>query len=382
MSFVDQLAIKTNRANIRSSFSGNGRSAQIMRTSLVGILGNVLLATVKVIISFAVHSVAIASDGLNNLSDALSSTIAIVGTLLSDREPDHDHPYGYGRIEYLITTIIGALVVASGGSMLLESVQHILNPVELEYDNLSLVLLIAAIVVKAALGWYFRKRGEELSSDALSASGAEAALDVVTSTATIASALADRFLGLSVDAYLAAVISLLVLKGGVEFLLGSFSKIVGHRVEGEVANDVREALESVSGVMRAHDLRLVDYGPNNVRGSANIEVDEAIMASEADRIAQAAKLAAYVTCHVTLDAVGIKAVTPDVTVMVDNCYGEFVVDVQGFRLIRDRKLALFDVVVEYSHIDADVLAELITDEAEELFEGYRFLATVEPLMTG
>ncbi|MBR1827983.1 MAG: cation diffusion facilitator family transporter, partial [Atopobiaceae bacterium] len=216
MSFVDQLAIKTNRANIRSSFSGNGRSAQIMRTSLVGILGNVLLATVKVIISFAVHSVAIASDGLNNLSDALSSTIAIVGTLLSDREPDHDHPYGYGRIEYLITTIIGALVVASGGSMLLESVQHILNPVELEYDNLSLVLLIAAIVVKAALGWYFRKRGEELSSDALSASGSEASLEVVTSRATIASALADRFLGLSVDAYLAAVISLLVLKGGVE----------------------------------------------------------------------------------------------------------------------------------------------------------------------
>ena len=389
MSLVDQLAIKTNRAGIRSSFSGNGRSAQILRTSVVGILGNILLATVKVIISFAVHSVAIAGDGPNNLSDALSSTIAIVGTLLSDREPDHDHPYGYGRIEYLITTIIGSLVVASGGSMLLESVQHMLNPVVLEYDNLSLVLLALAIVVKAALGWYFRKRGKELSSDALSASGAEATLDVVTSSATIASALADRYLGLSVDAYLAAVISLLLLKGGIEILLGSFSKIVGRRVEGDVAQEVRVALESVTGVVRAHDLRLVDYGPNNVRGSANIEVDEAIMASEADRIAQAAKLAAFVSCHVALDAVGIKAVTPDdeakdmlrqITSLARAHEG--VVDVQGFRLMRDRKLAIFDVLVEYSHIDADVLAECITDEAAELFEGYRFLVTVEPLITG
>ncbi|MBQ9007227.1 MAG: cation transporter [Atopobiaceae bacterium] len=389
MSLVDQLAIKTNRAGIRSSFSGNGRSAQILRTSVVGILGNILLATVKVIISFAVHSVAIAGDGLNNLSDALSSTIAIVGTLLSDREPDHDHPYGYGRIEYLITTIIGSLVVASGGSMLLESVQHMLNPVVLEYDNLSLVLLALAIVVKAALGWYFRKRGKELSSDALSASGAEATLDVVTSSATIASALADRYLGLSVDAYLAAVISLLLLKGGIEILLGSFSKIVGRRVEGDVAQEVRVALESVTGVVRAHDLRLVDYGPNNVRGSANIEVDEALLASEAERIAQAAKLAAFVSCHVALDAVGIKAVTPDdeakdmlrqITSLARAHEG--VVDVQGFRLMRDRKLAIFDVLVEYSHIDADVLAECITDEAAELFEGYRFLVTVEPLITG
>lgn len=389
MGIVDQLALGERRKRLRSYLSGNSRSANIMRTCVVGIAGNLLLAAVKFVVSFTAHSVAIASDALNNLSDALSSVLTIVGTILSDKAPDHDHPYGYGRTEYLFTVAIGVLIVLGGADTLREAVEHLRRPVDPDYSVLSLVMLCVALLVKMGLGWFYRKRGAELASDSLSGAGQEAIMDVAMSGSTILSALFATFLGFSVDIPLAIVISLLVLKSGVEILLSSFSKIVGQRVEGPIIQELKDSLEKVSGVEGVYDIRLFDYGPDNLRGTVTLEVDEGTSTATADHIASAAKLAAFVDHHVLIDAVGIRAVTCDDEVKAMRERIEKlarahvgVVDVCGFRLVRDKRLVTFDVVIDYNGVSSDVLVEAISDEAAEEFPGYRFLVTTVPLMAG
>ena len=164
------------------------RDRTIIRTSIIGILANVFLAGFKAVVGLTSHSIAIVMDGVNNLSDAASSVITIVGTKLAGREPDREHPFGYGRIEYLSAMVISVLVLYAGISALVESVKSILHPEKPEYTVPSLVIVAVAVVVKIILGRYVKKKGEETNSDSLINSGADAMMDSVISASTLAAA--------------------------------------------------------------------------------------------------------------------------------------------------------------------------------------------------
>ena len=147
------------------------RSSQIIKTSIVGIVANVLLAVFKAVVGILASSVAIVMDAVNNLSDALSSVITIVGTRLSQRPADRQHPFGFGRIEYFSAIIIAVIVLSAGITSLIESVKKIFHPTEPVYTTVTLVVIVVAIVVKLVLGRYVKRKGEQLKSDALIASG-------------------------------------------------------------------------------------------------------------------------------------------------------------------------------------------------------------------
>ena len=202
----------------KSSFKDESREKTIIRTSIIGIIANVFLAAFKAVVGVLSHSIAIILDAVNNLSDAGSSLITIVGTKLAGREPDKKHPFGYGRIEYLSAMIISVIVLYAGVTSLVESVKQILHPETPEYTTASLVIVAVAVVVKILLGRYVKSVGVRVKSDSLVNSGEDATLDSIISASTLVAAAIFLLFHLSLEAWLGAVISLVIIKSGIEML--------------------------------------------------------------------------------------------------------------------------------------------------------------------
>ena len=167
----------------------NRRQNTIIRTSIVGIAVNVLLAGFKAAVGIASHSIAVVLDAVNNLSDALSSIITIIGAKLAGKKPDKDHPLGHGRIEYVSALIVAAIVLYAGITSLVESVKKIIDPAEVSYSTEALVIIATAVLAKILLGRYVKKKGEETDSGALIASGTDALSDAAISAAVLITAI-------------------------------------------------------------------------------------------------------------------------------------------------------------------------------------------------
>ena len=202
------------------------RQSKIIRTSVVGILANVALAAFKAGVGLLANSIAVVLDAVNNLSDALSSVITIVGMKLASKPADKEHPFGHGRIEYFTALIIALIVLAAGVTSLIESVKKILNPEPSDFTVVSLIIIGVAIFVKLVLGRYVKRAGEEVNSDALIASGEDARFDAVISLTTLISAGVMMLFGLQLDGWLGAAIALVIIKAGVEMVLSPISELL------------------------------------------------------------------------------------------------------------------------------------------------------------
>ena len=238
------------------------RSQEIIRTSWIGIVANVLLAGFKAAVGIFASSVAIVMDAVNNLSDALSSVITIVGTKLSQRPADRKHPFGFGRIEYFSAIIIAVIVLSAGITSLIESVKKIFDPTEPEYTTTTLVVIVVAIVVKLILGQYVKKKGEQLKSDALIASGSDALFDAVITLATLISAGVMLLWGVSLDGILGALISVVIIKAGIEMLASPVNELLGTSISEDFAKQIQKEVADFEGVHGVFDLILHNYGPD------------------------------------------------------------------------------------------------------------------------
>ena len=236
------------------------RSQEIIRTSWIGIAANVLLAGFKAAVGILASSVAIVMDAVNNLSDALSSVITIVGTKLSQRPADRKHPFGFGRIEYFSAIIIAVIVLSAGITSLIESVKKIFDPTEPSYTTTTLVVIVVAIVVKLILGQYVKKKGEQLNSDALIASGSDALFDAVITLATLISAGVMLLWGVSLDGILGALISIVIIKAGIEMLASPVNELLGTSISADFAKQIQKEVADFEGVHGVFDLILHNYG--------------------------------------------------------------------------------------------------------------------------
>ncbi|MBR6884729.1 MAG: cation transporter, partial [Prevotella sp.] len=214
------------------------RSKEIIRTSWIGIVANVLLAGFKAAVGVLSSSVAIVMDAVNNLSDALSSVITIIGTKLSQRPADRKHPFGFGRIEYFSAIIIAVIVLSAGITSLIESVKKIFDPTEPSYSTTTLVVIVVAIVVKLVLGQYVKRKGQQLKSDALIASGSDALFDAIITLATLVSAGIMLLWGVSLDGILGALISLVIIKAGIEMLASPVNELLGVSIPAELTSEI------------------------------------------------------------------------------------------------------------------------------------------------
>ena len=209
------------------------RNQTIIRTSIIGILANVFLAAFKAVAGLTANSIAIVMDAVNNISDAASSVITIVGTKLAGKEPDRKHPFGYGRIEYLSAMIISILVLYAGITALSESVRKIIYPDTPDYSAVTLIIVAVAVIVKIFLGRYVKHVGEKVHSDSLINSGEDATLDSIISASTLVAAGIYLKFHISLEAWLGAAISLVIIRSGIQMLRDALSQILGQRADAQ-----------------------------------------------------------------------------------------------------------------------------------------------------
>ena len=371
-------SIKEAKEMMEGAEAVHSRDRIIIRTSVIGSLANVGLAAFKAAVGLFSNSIAIVMDAVNNISDAGSSLITIVGTKLAGREPDKKHPFGYGRIEYLTAMIIAVIVLYAGLKSLEESVKAILHPETPEYSTVSLVIIAAGVLVKIVLGRYVKATGEKVNSHSLINSGQDAMMDSVISASTLAAALVYILTGISLEAWLGALISLVIIKAGIEMLKETLSQILGESVDPELASVIKNTVKSFPQVIGAYDLVLNNYGPDTFNGSVHIEVPDTCTANELDELIRSIQYKVYTEHKVVLTAVGVYSVNTknDHAAEVERELRHKVMEIpnirqmHGFYLSETNKTIRFDTVVSFNEKDRVGLQRRLNELVETQYPGY------------
>ena len=358
----------------------SSREAVIVRTSIIGILANLFLASFKAAVGILSHSIAVTLDAVNNLSDAASSIITIVGTKLAAKEPDRKHPFGHGRAEYLTSMLISTLVLYAGLTSLVESVKKIISPDTPDYTAPGLVIIAVAVLVKFLLGRYVRAVGKSVDSDSLVNSGEDASMDSLISASTLLAAAAYLLFHVSLEAWLGAVISLVIVKSGVEMLREAISRILGERASPELARGIKETVCEFPGVSGAYDLVLHNYGPDMFQGSLHIEVPDTCSANELDDLIRSITSTVYQRHHVILAAIGVyslntrdpRAVEMRETLKKAVLACPYILQMHGFYINEQEKRVRFDVIISFDAPDRKEAWKTVNKTASELYPEYTF----------
>lgn len=251
----------------------DSRDDVITMTSGLGIVVNLLIATIKVLIGVISSSIAIVSEGVNNLADAFTSILALVGAKLAKKHPDEKHPFGYGRIEYLASLVISTLILVTGIEMMISSIKLIFHPAEMSVSYLAIAIVAGTAIIKYILGVYTIKMGEKAASVSLIGVGTECRNDSFASIITIITALIYLLFHVSLDAYAGIIISLLIVKAGIDVLKETLSDLLGRPGEKELAKELYQKIRQTEGIIAAADMMLHNYGPDAWSGSVNVEID-------------------------------------------------------------------------------------------------------------
>ena len=360
------------------------RGQEIIRTSWIGIAANVLLAGFKAAVGILASSVAIVMDAVNNLSDALSSVITIVGTKLSQRPADRKHPFGFGRIEYFSAIIIAVIVLSAGITSLIESVKKIFDPTEPSYTTTALVVIVVAIVVKLLLGQYVKKKGKQLKSDALIASGSDALFDSVITLATLVSAGIMLLWGVSLDGILGALISLVIIKAGIEMLASPINELLGTSISADFAKQIQKEVSDFEGVHGVFDLILHNYGPDVKIGSLHINVYDTMSAYDIHGLTRRISTQMYEK-HGIIMTVGVYAIATgenrraelQAKVIQTLSAHNDIVQVHGFYYTEKDKYLSVDVVPDISVHDEASFVNQLTEELQVLVPDMQVVIVVD-----
>ena len=332
----------------KTNSSDSSREKTIIRTSIIGIIANVFLAAFKAVIGIMTHSIAIVLDAVNNISDAGSSLITIVGTKLAGKEPDKKHPL------------------------------QIIHPETPEYNTVSLIIVAVAVVVKILLGRYVKGVGEKVNSDSLVNSGEDATLDSVISASTLVAAGIFMIFHISLEAWLGAIISVVIIKSGIEMLQDTISKILGEQNDPELAREIKHTVTSFPDVQGAYDLVLNNYGPDAWNGSIHIEVPDTYTADQLDLLIRKIQMAVYKKHRVALTAIGVYSVnTRDAEVIeMKRRVREIVFahpdvkQIHGFYLVKEDKAMRFDIVVSLAAKDRRAVYKAAVADVQKEFPDY------------
>lgn len=359
------------------------REKTIVRTSIVGIAANIVLVIFKAIVGLMANSIAVILDAVNNLSDALSSVITIIGTKLAGKAPNKKHPYGYGRIEYMSQIIVAALVLYAGITSAVESVKKIISPEPADYSTVSIIIIAAAIVVKLLLGVYVRKKGREVNSGSLEASGTDAFFDAVLSGSVLLSAVIYLLSGIGLEAYVGVIIAVFIVKSGIEMILSAVDEMLGLRAEGELTKSIRKTIAESEGVHGVYDLIIHNYGPDRFLASAHIEVVDTMTAYEIDALTREIQKNVYLNHSVIMTAIGIYSINTndeaakirtDIRDIVMSYDG--VLQFHGFYIDLKKKSITFDVIIDFA-ADRDRIYSEISAQITERYPDYDIRITLD-----
>ena len=351
----------------------NIREREIIKTSFIGIFGNIILVLIKAFVGIIAGSISIIMDAVNNFTDALSSFITIIGTKLANKMPNKKHPYGYGRIEYITSTLIAMLILFAGGTAIYESIKSIIDYFKYgsmpQFEIYSIIIIASAIFVKVLIGLFFRYKGKKIDSNALRASGLDALFDSVLSLSTLIGMIIAKYANVYIEGYLGILIGIFIIKSGFEVLKESLSSMIGDRFEKEYINEIKNEILNVSGVLGCYDLILNSYGHNKNIGSVHIGVSDELTAIQIQAIEREISNIMY-NKYDTIMTIGIYAenLSDDFS---KNIYGkileiinkyEHVLQIHGFYVDYSSRSIYYDLVISF---DDDKPAETIRKIKEE-----------------
>ena len=362
--------------------AAQSRDSVIVRTSMIGILVNLLLAAFKAVIGLLTHSIAVVLDAVNNTSDALSSVITIIGTKLAGRRPDKKHPLGHGRTEYLSAMLVSALVLYAGITSFEKKKKKIIHPEKANYSVLSLVIIAAAVAAKLILGQYVKAKGKQVNSGSLTASGEDALFDAMLSASVLVSAVLFLTTGLSLEAYVGVVISLMIIKSGIELMSESLDDIIGHRPDREITQKVKEILTQEENVRGAFDLFMNDYGPDRYYASVHLELPDTMTVSEVDRLTRRVQANVFRGTGVVLTGVSVysyNTMDKDAARIRNEIQEkiskhDWVLQMHGFYIDTVRRDLRFDVVMSFDVDPREGLLK-VCSEVQEMYPDYKVTVT-------
>ena len=368
-----------------NKMSSEARNKKIIKTSIIGIIANFILVIFKVVVGFLSGSIAIILDAVNNLSDTLSSIVTIAGVKFANRAPDKNHPLGHGRFEYLGAAIIATVISYIGFTAIFESIGKIINPNEVNYTFITFLVVSVSVIIKILLGRYYKKIAKQVDSDSLKNSGFDAMMDALISAATIVAGLIYVIWGISIEAYLATLISVFIIYSGFRMLRESFSVILGERVDSDLSRRIKQAICEIDGVYGAYDLLIHDYGTGRSYASVNIDVLDTLSVVEVDDISREVRHLVGQRFRIYVSSVGIFPIntTDKHTVEVRNniksmmLMNDHIRQIHGFRIDEKAKEITFDVVIDFSVEDQNALRRRIIKELKRVYPDYHFVISID-----
>ena len=363
----------------------NHREKTVIRTSVISIIANIVLAGFKALVGLLANSIAIVSDSVNNLSDALSSIITIIGTKLAGKAPDEEHPYGHGRIEYMTSLIVSVIVLYAGATAFIESIKKIIHPETPDYTTVTLIIIIAGIIVKFILGIYVKKKGKEVNSDSLVASGSDAFNDAILSISVLVSAIVYMIFNISLEAYVGILLSIVIMKSGLELIKEAVDNVIGVRVESDLARQIKKEVTKEENVKGAFDLILNDYGPDRYLGSIHIEIPDTLTVAEVDKISRRITKNVMEKYGVILHTIGVYSINTkdehiikvreDIKNIVFSHDG--ILQMHGFYLDEKEKSISFDIIIDFNIKEREELFKHIYEEVQEKYNDYKINITLD-----
>ena len=364
------------------------RTAYGVLSSIVGIFCNVLLFVTKFIIGLILHSVAVMADAFNNLSDAGSSIISFIGVKMASKPADEDHPFGHGRMEYIAALVVSFLVLEVGFTFLKDSLGKIRHPEVLNFQLLSVIILLLSIGLKLWLGIFNRKLGQKIDSKVMMAVFTDSMGDVITTGATILSVVFFALTGINIDGFVGVGVALVVMWAGVGIARDTLEPLIGEAVDPDLYTKIKRFVEKYDGIEGTHDLIVHDYGPNRsmasihaeVPNNVNIEVShEVIDRIERDAVEQ---LGIFLVVHMdpieTEDEAVLrlrKQVEGALKGLDENC------SIHDFRVVEGQEQInlIFDMVVPIAYDDMQKreLQEKLAAVLRETDYRYRCVITME-----
>lgn len=240
-------------------------------TSIYGLILNLLLVLFKGFLFLTTSSVSILADAINNLVDSVSSIVTLVGAKLSHIPPDKEHPYGHGRIEYISALIVSAFIFITGFQFIKVSVDRIINPVHIEFNLLSIMVMIFSIIVKLYMTFFFDNIGKKISAMPLRAQSRDYLSDVFVTSVVVVSMIVYRFTGWHIDGYVGIIVSIFIIYSGYDLIRETFSELIGE-VPVDMMKNIEDDILKHDKILGVHDMMIVNFGPDKDYLTLDVEI--------------------------------------------------------------------------------------------------------------
>jgi cation diffusion facilitator family transporter len=385
---MTQLLVRLFVKDYKNTDKVSVRTAYGVLASFVGIVCNLILFGVKITIGLIINSISVMADAFNNLSDAASSIIGLVGVKLAERPADKEHPFGHGRFEYISAFVVSFLILEVGFSCLKSSLSKILHPEEVGFQWTLVGILCLSVLIKLWLSYFNKTLGKRINSNVMKATSADALGDVLITSTTIASIIIGKVTGLKVDGFMGAVVSIFVLVAGINIAKETLEPLLGEAVDREVYEAITKKVEGYDGIVGSHDLIVHNYGPSHTMATIHAEVpnntDIEIAHETIDRIERDVlrEMGIFLVIHLdpieTNDCEVIERKEKVVRVIKEL---EPKATIHDFRLVNGETHInlIFDLVVPHSYSESEEqkLVSQIEEALQKIDERYQAVITVE-----